>query len=160
LESGYRVIFRPHPQSYVSDATIIADVSSRYANNQLFRIDRNIESTDSMLESTVLISDISGVRFDYSFIYGKPVLTIQSMMNTEEYEISVVGLDEPWEVLAPQSIGKVISIEEADTIVSHIQNIMNRPKEESRDFRDEWIDNFGHAGTAVAQWLVSMKDCF
>lgn len=160
LESGYRVILRPHPQSYKSDAATIDTAFSRYGNNRMLRIDRNVESTASMLESTVMISDMSGIRFDYAFIYGKPVLTIENAICTEEHEIDVIGLDNPWDVLGPRNIGVVLSVEELNDIAGHVEMAMSKSREKILSFRDEWVDNFGHAGDAVAEWLVAAKDKF
>ncbi|MEI0493700.1 CDP-glycerol glycerophosphotransferase family protein [Brachyspira intermedia] len=74
LTLNYKVIIRPHPQSYISEKEMINSLKEIYKNNTNIEWDHNTDSSYSFLRSIAMVSDFSGVIFDYSFLMEKPVL--------------------------------------------------------------------------------------
>lgn len=157
LDAGYRVILRPHPQAYRSEADLVNDVAGRFENDPRVRFDREIDATPSMVESSLLISDTSGVRFDYAFIHGKPVITIDRPVPTGEFELDCIGLDNPWEQQSAKRIGRVIPVAKLEHIVPVVEGALTLTPKEVFEFRDHWLANFGKAGEAVTHWLITRE---
>lgn len=74
LDTGHRVIVRPHPQSFVSDKTLINDFEKTWQGSANVQWDTSNDAYSSMAAAAVLISDISGIIFDYAFVFEKPVI--------------------------------------------------------------------------------------
>ena len=74
VNSDYNIIIRPHPQSLISDKEIIEKFQKRYKDKNNVEWDFNRVNIYSLSRADIMISDFSGVIFDYAFLFGKPVI--------------------------------------------------------------------------------------
>jgi CDP-glycerol glycerophosphotransferase (TagB/SpsB family) len=72
--TGWRIIIRPHPQSRKSEPAILKRLADYYnsAANMIWDYER--ENIYSMVKADIMISDFSGIIFDYAFLIDKPFL--------------------------------------------------------------------------------------
>ena len=64
IATGYRIIIRPHPQSFTSDKEVIDPLLVKYPDSDMLKWDREADNFDSLNEADILISDFSSVVFD------------------------------------------------------------------------------------------------
>lgn len=159
LNSTYDVILRPHPQSYVSFPELIAKIEERFKNEPRFTVDRNPLGTLSMAKSDLMISDLSGVFWDYAFLYSKPVLLLQTDFDTVEgFEGSELNYD-MWEVRERPRLGRVFTENEVENISKIVNNLLESAAGmKVEQLRDESVFNFGHAGEAAANQILEIVD--
>jgi CDP-glycerol glycerophosphotransferase (TagB/SpsB family) len=144
------VIFRPHPQSFISDKEIIDSILNTFKKNTAFLLDKNRTAIEAMHKSDCMITDFSGVMFDYLYLFNKPVILATVDAPVGGYEAEEIE-SELWDV----TMGKKLSIaypENPDQLVDTIKNaIKNKDtiKDEILKVRDETIMNFGKAGEAI-----------
>lgn len=156
LDANYDVIFRPHPQSFISDKEIIDSILNTFKKNTAFLLDKNRTAIEAMHKSDCMITDFSGVMFDYLYLFNKPVILATVDAPVGGYEAEEIE-SELWDV----TMGKKLSIaypENPDQLVDTIKNaIKNKDtiKDEILKVRDETIMNFGKAGEAIVD--VSLK---
>lgn len=74
INSDYNIIIRPHPQSLISDKDIIDKFQNRYKDKNNVEWDFNRVNIYSLSKADIMISDFSGVIFDYAFLFEKPVI--------------------------------------------------------------------------------------
>ena len=74
LETGYHIIIRPHPQSFTSEADLINHLMTEFPNSNSLEWNRDSDNFDVLRRSDILISDFSGIVYDYSLVYRKPVI--------------------------------------------------------------------------------------
>ena len=74
INSDYNIIIRPHPQSLISDKDIIDKFQNRYKYKNNVEWDFNRVNIYSLSKADIMISDFSGVIFDYVFLFEKPVI--------------------------------------------------------------------------------------
>ena len=115
-EAGFRVIFRPHPQMYVSDKETIAAVEKKIKNNSLIELDRNQTATESMERSDVMVTDISGIIFDYAFLFEKPVFLVNAEYNLGGYDVLDVADGRVWDLDKSREITRIVKPEEIKTL--------------------------------------------
>jgi len=111
LSFGYKVTFRPHPETLKSSSKIINKIISKNSNNNMFFYDEGVSSLDSFYQSDLMISDWSGAALEYSFGLKKPVifLDLPKKINNPLYkEINVI----PLEVSVREDIGVVVGVDE------------------------------------------------
>lgn len=158
LDSGYRVLFRPHPQSAVSDAAVLSDILTSFEKNPLFCVDRNLTGIAAMKESGFMITDFSGVLFDYAYLFGKPiVLAAFDTPVTGGYEAEDV--DGPlWDIESAQKLSRPLpeNLDELPALLEEIVRNNGQVQAENLRFRDETVLNFAHAGEAAAECLHAM----
>lgn len=74
LATGYHVIIRPHPQSFTSEKEMLDKLMAQYPESEQLEWNRDTDNFNVLRRSDILISDFSGVVFDFSLIYDKPVI--------------------------------------------------------------------------------------
>jgi len=72
--TGWRIIVRPHPQSLIVEKQMISALTEKYKENANIEWDYNHENIYSLSKSDVMISDFSGIIYDYVFLFNKPVI--------------------------------------------------------------------------------------
>lgn len=158
-EAGIRVIFRPHPQMYVSDKETIAAVEEKIKGNSLIELDRNRTAAASMARSHAMVTDISGVIFDYVLLFEKPIFLVNAEYNLGGYDVIDIDGGKVWDVDKSKEITRIIKPEEIQNLVSIVKSEMGNSdvyRDKIRKIKDEEIYNFGHAGETAAAQLVEM----
>lgn len=74
LKTDYHVIVRPHPQCFTSEKEMIEKLMKDYPASEQLEWNRDTDNFEVLRRSDILISDFSGVIFDFSLVYGKPVI--------------------------------------------------------------------------------------
>ena len=158
-EAGIRVIFRPHPQMYVSDKETIAAVEAKIKGNSLIELDRNRTAAASMARSHAMVTDISGVIFDYALLFEKPIFLVNAEYNLGGYDVIDIDGGRVWDLDKSREITRIIKPEEMDSLASIVKAEMGNAdhyRDKIRKIKDEEIYNFGHAGEVAARQLVEM----
>lgn len=115
LETGYHIIVRPHPQSFTSEKELIERLMAKYPESDRIEWNRDRDNFDVLNRSDILISDFSGVIFDFSLIYGKPVIYTDPNFDLSVYD--AWWMDEPiWTVSALPRIGQQLSDDNFDNL--------------------------------------------
>jgi hypothetical protein len=156
-DNFYDVILRPHPQTYVSYPEIISEIEERFKSEQRFSIDRNPLGTDSMAKADLMISDLSGVIWDFAFLYSKPVLLLKTEFDSiEGFEGSELDY-EMWEMRERGRLGKVFDEHDVDNIDSIVIELLkNPPNMQLQELKDESVYNFGKAGDVAAKQIIEI----
>ena len=158
-EAGIRVIFRPHPQMYVSDKETIAAVEDKIKGNSLIELDRNRTAAASMARSHAMVTDISGVIFDYALLFEKPIFLVNAEYNLGGYDVIDIDGGRVWDLEKSREITRIIKPEEIQNLASIVKTETSNAhayRDKIRKIKNEEIYNFGHAGEAAAKQLVEM----
>ena len=159
VEAGIRVIFRPHPQMYVSDKETIQAVEEKIKGNSLIELDRNRTAAASMARSHAMVTDISGVIFDYAFLFERPIFLVNAEYNLGGYDVIDIDGGKVWDLGKSREITRIIAPEEVQNLASIVKSEIDNAdayRDKIRKIKNEEIYNFGHAGEAVAKQLVEM----
>ncbi|MBN2656835.1 MAG: CDP-glycerol glycerophosphotransferase family protein [Spirochaetales bacterium] len=158
LSDDYKVIFRPHPQSFVSFPELVKEVMDEFKDNENFALDDRPSGSQSMGESSLMISDLSGVIYDYLFLYEKPVILMDTDLNRDGME--AWDLDhEMWDKTLCRAAGKTISEDDIPHLPSIVRDFLHNPRKgEIEKIRREALYNFGHAGETAAAQLLDIAE--
>lgn len=77
LETGYHIIIRPHPQSFTSEADLMNHLMTEFPNSNSLEWNRDSDNFDVLRRSDILISDFSGIVYDYSLWFTESRLYTQ-----------------------------------------------------------------------------------
>lgn len=158
-EAGFHLTIRPHPQSRAVEPDLLATVAERLADYPNVAWDNATSPLPAMLAADVLVSDLSGVVFDYAFILERPVITIA--MDVDLRGLEAGDLPWPaWELTKLPDLGACIAPEAVRDLPGVIASL---PEPEifasrMRLLRAESLYNFRTAGTVAARQIVELRD--
>lgn len=159
LEQQYRVILRPHPQSRISESAMLKGLRDEFEPYGNLLWDEEPDGLNAMSKADILISDLSGVIFDFAFLFQKPVISLTYALNTLGLEAADLPWD-PWELTVLNTLGRQITEMELDTLTEILEQEIkkNNQNEEISSLRDQSIANFGNAAKPVANVLLQIRD--
>lgn len=128
IDTGYKVIIRPHPQSYTSEKKMIDDLQEKYPETEKLKWNHDNDNFEVLKEADILISDFSGVIFDYTLIFDKPVIYTASEFDKAPYDAAWID-EELWTFRILPKIGKELKPENASDVKALIDECI-----ESREF--------------------------
>ena len=153
-ERGYRVIIRPHPHSLKHEPKLIANLHKESTSISAIEWDFELSPVKSMSRASLMVSDTSSVRFDFAFIFEKPVISLEitgaEMPGFERDELSEI-----WSDKAAKEIGEVLSKQDVKrNLEDAVQQVMRQfYASRIRAFRDANVENFGRAAESIVDWM-------
>ena len=158
--TGWNIIVRPHPQSRISEKEILDRLTSRYKDMENIIWDYNSDNIFSLKKADIMISDFSGIIYDYTFLCDKPVMYVNADMDLRMYDAWYVPGQKPWQVNAVKKFGIELKESQFSNIKKIIQNA--RDSKELEDLRhkakNEAWENIGFAGEKVYEFMVSREN--
>jgi len=159
LEAGYQVIVRPHPFSLKVEASFVESLSDFLAPHALASLDLEIDGSVSLNRADLMISDKSGVRFDFAFLRERPVITL-NMPTQNQRHFEIDELDNVWEDHTEAELGLVLSEErfrglDASAFLALVKETMGMELSRLAAIRDKTIVNFGRSGEFIADWAIN-----
>lgn len=156
IDTGYHIIVRPHPQSFTADKEMMEKLMTDYPENDKFQWNRDNDNFEVLRKSDILISDFSGVVFDFSLVYDKPVIYADTEFDNSPYDAS--WLDTPyWTFTALPRIGEKLTEDNMDNLKEIIDACIDDPKYAAgRDeVRNETWEHKGEGTENVVNYLIA-----
>ncbi|MFO0417438.1 MAG: CDP-glycerol glycerophosphotransferase family protein [Pseudomonadota bacterium] len=153
-QENYQVIIRPHPHSWIAEPEFLRELEKKIAGCSNAWIDREVDGSESLNRADLLISGRSAVRFDFAFLYEKPVLSVKlPLEDMREYEFSDLG--EIWEDRAQYLLGPVIEPDaDAELILAKISEALKFTPRSISELREQTVANFGSSSQVIASWCL------
>lgn len=149
------VIVRPHPQHVRHRKEKMEQLKARFADNDNIEIQTDFSSNSSVFQADLLITDWSGIAYEYAYATKKPVLFINTpmkVMNPEYKEIDTVPLN----IMIREELGCAVELDQIQTVKEKALDLMNRSeeyKEKITAFTDKYVYNHGKAGEVAAKYI-------
>lgn len=158
IATGYRLIIRPHPQSFVSEKEMIEPLMTAFPDSGRIKWDRSIDNFDVLYESDILISDFSGVIFDYALVFDKPIIYADVSFDNGIYDSWWLGGGE-WMFSVLDKLGLQLTEKNTSRIGELIRECMenDRFRGGREQVRAETWVNRGHSIEAIADYLVKTE---
>jgi len=118
--SQWRIIIRPHPQSKKSEEQMLERLQSRYKEAKNIEWDYERENIYSLNKADIMISDFSGIIFDYMFLRDKPVLYVNQDFDLRPYDADDLG-HELWQFKTIKEAGIELKEEYFPNIIEIIK---------------------------------------
>ena len=156
LRTGYHVIVRPHPQSFESEKDIMAKIMKEYPVSEQLEWNRDADNYDVLKRSDILISDFSGVTFDFALVYDKPIIYADTKFDKAPYDAWWLEED-IWTNTALPRIGMELTEEKMDSLKEMIDTCLENPKyaKGREEVRNETWEYFGEGTKRTVDWLLN-----
>ena len=159
IATGYHIIVRPHPQSFSAEADLMDKLMKQYPENENFEWNRDNDNFDVLARSDIMISDFSGVIFDFLLVFDKPIMYANAGFSKDPYD--AWWLDEtPYTFEILPKVGKEITDNYKGNLKSMIDECINDPSYEAarREVKNTAWKNIGHATESVCDYLMDTLD--
>lgn len=153
ITQNYKIILRPHPEHFKRSRETINQIKNKYKDKVI--LEENIKSLDSLFMSNLLITDWSGIAFEYLFCLDKKVISIETppkIMN-KNYKLLNIELFE--EKIKNSDSVQVIKKDQLENISEIVNKFLNTKKlENKKDRYNELIFNYGKSSEYITNYIL------
>lgn len=157
LENDFYCIVRPHPQSLIVEKELIEKLKDKYKDNKNLEWDFDVDNILSLSRADVMLSDFSGVIFDYAFLFEKPAI-IPSFTFDKRGTDAIELKDETWTLKTLPKISVSLDENNFSEIANIVSETINNEtiKENILKVKEEAYMYRGEAGKRGAILLNKM----
>lgn len=155
VKTDWRIIVRPHPQSKKSEPEMLERLAKRYENNKNLEWDYERDNIYSMKKADMMISDFSGIIFDYTFLCDKPVMYVASDMDLRPYDAWDLH-KQLWQFEILEKMGIKLDEKDFNRIGEVIKQASDSPElaaARAEAKRTAWM-HIGQAGKNIADYMI------
>jgi YidC/Oxa1 family membrane protein insertase len=155
--SDYNIIVRPHPQHVRHRGEFMEQLKQKYENDRNIEIQTDFSSNSTVFEADLMITDWSGIAYEYAYTTKKPVLFVNTpmkVMNPEYEKIDTVPLN----ILLRDEIGCSVNLEDIGSIGQKVKDLLDNSKDYNdkiENFVKEYVYNHGTSSEVGAKYIIS-----
>ena len=156
LDAGYHVTVRPHPMTIKKSPKTVKQILEKFEKNPDFLLDTNTSSFEQLFSSYALITDWSGIGYEYAFICERPVIYVEVLKKARNKEYEKIGLEQ-FEISIRDKIGEIVSIQNIENIPEHIKFLyahINDFENKIQKIRNDAIFNIGESRKVTANEII------
>ncbi len=159
IATGYHIIIRPHPQSMQSEKEMMDRLMTQFPDDEQIEWNFDNDNYSALCRADIMISDFSGVIWDYMFIFERPVIYADVEIDDGPYDIYWVN-DKRWPIKVLEKNGIRLEEEKFGQLKEIIDEAVNSEsiKKTIEEARSEAWANPGHAAEKMAAYLFSKYD--
>ena len=157
LKFNFRVMLRPHFKIMQDSADLINLIKEKFGKNPNFILETGVIPTNLFHNSICLISDWSGISFEYAFTFERPVIFIdvpKKVLNPNSNNLS----NKPIEISLRNQVGNVVSPNNLESILDILKNIPenNVNSKKIQQIRSEIVFNVGESAKIGANYILQL----
>ena len=129
----------------------------KYEQDADVEIQTDFSSNSTVFEADLMITDWSGIAYEYAYTTQKPVLFINTpmkIMNPEYQKIDTVPLN----ILLREEIGCSLNLDDLDQISDKVQELLEHKAdyyEKIGNFVQEYVYNPGTSAEVGAKYIIA-----
>lgn len=159
VDTGYHLIIRPHPQSAVSEKELIEGLKTKFPESDHLEWNFDNDNFDVLNRADILISDYSGVMFDFTLVFDKPIIYADVSFDKGYYDASWLD-EELWTLTVLPKLSRQLTAENAGNIKALIDECLNS-KEFAEGREQARKETWAHIGGSIprtADYLVEKEN--
>jgi len=159
VQTGWRIVVRPHPQSKKSESTLLEKLAQKYSGTPNLEWNYDRDNIYIMKKADIMISDFSSIIYDYTFLCDKPVMYVNADLDLRMYDASEVPGKRIWQFTTLEKIGIELKEEQFPHIGEVIKNAGDSPELAAAraKARAEAWQHIGKAGANIAEFMITKE---
>ena len=155
MSTGYKIVVRPHPQSWTSEKEMLESLIKKYPE---LEFNKDPDNFDILNRADLLISEYSGVIFDFALVFDKPIIYTEISFDDSPYDAHWLE-EKPWTFKILPKIGAKISNADIDNIKDLIDDCLNDPKYKKgrQEAINEAWENIGGSASAICSYMIDKQ---
>ena len=161
VKTGWKIIVRPHPQSKKSESEMLTKLTEKYKDCINLIWDYERDNIYSMKKSDIMISDFSGIIYDYTFLCDKPIMYVNASLDLRPYDAYDIIEEKEnktiWQFDTLKQIGIELREESFGKIEEIIKNASDSKElaEKRKYFKKEAWNFQDKAGSNIVDFMIS-----
>ena len=123
-ETGYELIIRPHPQSYTADKEVLQRIMEHYPESDHIHWNRDNDNFDVLNRSDIMITDFSGVIYDFTLIFDKPIIYADTAFDHAPYDSAWIK-EELWKFTILPKLGRQLKESDLKNIKEIVDDVLS-----------------------------------
>ena len=155
ISTGYKIIVRPHPQSFDSEKEMLDKLMSKYDDSSKIEWNKDVDNFGVLMKSDILISDFSGVMFEFAMVFDKPIIYTDTKFDIGIYDADWID-ETPWTFSILPELGHELNESNVGKIKELIDNCIDDPsftKGRQKARNDIWA-NIGEGAKRSADYII------
>ncbi|MDY4836568.1 MAG: YidC/Oxa1 family membrane protein insertase, partial [Lachnospiraceae bacterium] len=155
--SEFDVIVRPHPQYVRHKAEKCEALKEKYKEYSNISVQTDFSSNSTVFDAAILVTDWSGICFEYAYTTKRPVIFIDTPMKVMNPEYKMIDTV-PINITLRNEIGKSIAMEDAKSTIDVAREMIANADSYSdkiEAFRNEYVYNLGHSAEISAKYIIN-----
>ena len=155
--SEFDVIVRPHPQNVRHKAEKCEALKEKYKEYSNISVQTDFSSNSTVFDAAILVTDWSGICFEYAYTTKRPVIFIDTPMKVMNPEYKMIDTV-PINIMLRNEIGKSIAMEDAKSTIDVAREMIANADSYSdkiEAFRNEYVYNLGHSAEISAKYIIN-----
>ncbi len=155
MTTGYKVIVRPHPQSFTSEKEMLDKLMTKYSDPSKVEWNRDNDNFEVLRMSDILISDFSGVIFDFTLVFNKPLIYTNVDFDIRPFDADWID-ETPWTLRILPDLGIELGEDNVGNIKELIDKCIDDPSftEGREKARDEAWGYIGEGAKRSADFVI------
>ncbi len=150
---------RPHPEYVKRYPDRIAALTERYAGvpEEELTFELDFTTNRSVYSSDLLITDWSGIAYEFCFATKKPVLFVNTKMKVENPEWEAIG-ETPVEISLRSHVGIALEKDELDRVADAVNDLFTHAESyraQITDVQNAHLYSYGSAGAEGVRYILS-----
>ncbi len=156
IDTGFYIIIRPHPQSMQSEKDMMDRLMEHFPDSDKLEWNFDHDNYECLSKADIMISDFSGVIWDYMFIFERPVIYADVEIDEGPYDIYCTK-DKRWPIKILERGGIKLEEESFPKLKEIIEDAVNSEniRKTIEDARSEAWANPGEAAERIADYMLS-----
>lgn len=156
-ETGFNIIIRPHPQSVTSEKDLLNSLMHKFSESKTLHWNFDNDNFECMNQASILITDFSGIIFDFAFLFDKPIIYANTEFDSGIYDAAWFENEKLWRFQILEKIGIPLSKDQftdMKTIIDNTlsNNLLKQGRDEAR--KQAWMFQ-GQSAEKVTDYLIS-----
>lgn len=154
-QTNYRVVVRPHPEFLKRRKSLANSLKNYISKQQNFIWEDQLLNEDNLYEADLLITDRSGIAFEYVFGTERPVLFVDTPLKEHNKNWKVLNI-EPIELQLRNKVGVSISLDNLHNVLPIIEDLLkisNNWRETLKSMRNEHVFNWNCSAKEGAEYI-------
>ena len=156
--TGFKIVVRPHPQTVSSEKQMLNSLMERFPESEKFNWNFDNDNFEVLNKADILITDFSGIIFDYSLVFDKPLIYADTQFDSGVYDAA--WLDEPmWSFRVLPKVGIQLKKEDFSRIGEIITKAFEseKLKQGRESVRSECWQHRGESAKLIADYLMEKQ---
>lgn len=157
VKTNWNIIIRPHPQSKKSEPEVLKNLEERYKDNKNISWDYERDNIYSMKKSDIMISDFSGIIYDYTFLCDKPVIYVNANLDLRPYDAyDIDGGKNIWQFKTLKEIGIELddsNFENIESIIKNATDSADLAEKRKKAKQEAWMHQ-SEAGKNIVEFMI------
>lgn len=155
LATGYNIVVRPHPQSLTSEKAILEPLWKEFPDSEQLHWNYDNDNFEALWNADIMITDFSGIIFDYALVFGKPIIYADTSFDPAPYDAA--WIEEPlWRFEVLKKLGAPLKKEDFPRMRELIDDLLQQKqgKEAREQVREEAWQCIGESAKLTVDYMI------